>query len=133
MLGIALASGAPLMSGIVTGVVGGILVGALSGSPLAVSGPAAGLTVIVVAAVHELGSFEVFLVAVILAGVIQVLLGLGRAGILGSFIPDSVIKGMLAAIGLILILKQIPHAFGWDADPEGDHGLSASRRRDDVQ
>lgn len=119
-LGIALASGAPLMSGVITGIVGGIVTGAISGSALAVSGPAAGLTVIVLSAIEDLGSFEAFLVAVVLAGAIQVALGFGRAGIIGSFIPDSVIKGMLAAIGLILILKQIPHAFGVDPDPEGD-------------
>ena len=119
-LGIALASGAPLLSGLVTGIVGGIVVGGLSGSKLAVSGPAAGLTVIVLSAVAELGSFEAFLVAVVLAGALQLGFGFARGGVLGSFIPDAVIKGMLAAIGLILILKQIPHAFGWDADPEGD-------------
>jgi len=119
-LGIALASGAPLLSGLITGIVGGTLVGALSGSSLAVSGPAAGLTVIVLAAVEDLGSFEAFLVAVVFAGALQLTFGFLRGGILGSFIPDAVIKGMLAAIGLILILKQIPHAFGWHADPEGD-------------
>lgn len=119
-LGIALASGAPLLSGIMTGIVGGVVVGALSGSKLAVSGPAAGLTVIVLSAVQQLGSFEAFLVAVVLAGGLQLGFGFARGGVLGNFIPDAVIKGMLAAIGLILILKQIPHAFGWDADPEGD-------------
>jgi MFS superfamily sulfate permease-like transporter len=118
-LGIALASGAPLLSGIVTGIVGGIVVGALSGSSLAVPGPAAGLTVIVLAAIESLG-FPAFLTAVMLAGLIQLVLGLVRAGVIGSFIPDAVIKGMLAAIGLILILKQIPHAFGYDASPEGE-------------
>jgi len=118
-LGIALASGAPLMSGVITGICGGLVAGAISGSRLAVSGPAAGLTVIVAGAIGDLG-FSAFLTAVVLAGFIQIILGIARAGLVGSFIPDSVIKGMLAAIGLILILKQIPHAFGYDADPEGN-------------
>ena len=111
-LGIALASGAPLMSGIVTGVVGGLVVSRLSGSQLMVSGPAAGLTAIVVAAIAQLGSFEAFLAATVLAGVLQLVLAGLRAGIIGYFFPSSVIKGMLAAIGLILIIKQLPYAFG---------------------
>ena len=119
-LGIALASGAPLFSGIISGIVGGIVVGALSGSPLGVSGPAAGLAVIVLSAIQELGSFEVFLFAVVIAGVIQFLLGVAKAGVIGYYFPSSVIKGMLSGIGIIIILKQIPHAFGYDADPEGD-------------
>lgn len=119
-LGIALASGAPLFSGLVAGVVGGIVVGALSGSPLGVSGPAAGLAVIVLNAIDELGSFEAFLVAVILSGFLQILLGIARAGVLGYFFPSAVIKGMLAGIGLIIVLKQLPHAVGYDADPEGE-------------
>jgi carbonic anhydrase len=119
-LGVALASGAPLLSGIITGIVGGIIVGSLSGSQLAVSGPAAGLTTIVAAAIITLHSYEAFLLSVILAGVIQIILGLVRAGKVGLFFPSNVIKGMLAAIGIILILKQIPHAFGYDADAEGD-------------
>lgn len=119
-LGIALASGVPLFSGIIAGAVGGIVVSAVSRSPLSVSGPAAGLTVIVVAAVQKLPTFEAFLLAVFLAGAIQILLGVARAGIIGDFIPSSVIKGMLAAIGLILILKQVPHAVGYDRDYEGD-------------
>lgn len=119
-LGIALASGAPLFSGIIAGVVGGIIVGTLSGSALGVSGPAAGLTVIVLSAIGTLGSYQNFLVAVVLAGVLQILLGLLRAGIIGYYFPSSVIKGMLAAIGLILILKQIPHALGFDKDLVGD-------------
>jgi len=119
-LGIALASGAPLFSGIITGIVGGIVVGILSKSGVSVSGPAAGLTVIVLSAIATLGSWEAFLVAVVLAGVIQLLLGFVKAGIVSHYFPSSVIKGMLAAIGLILILKQIPHALGWDADYEGD-------------
>lgn len=119
-LGIALASGAPLFAGIVAGVVGGIVVGALSGSSLSVSGPAAGLTSIVAASIVDLGSFQAFLFAVVLAGVVQLLLGYLKAGSIGHFFPASVIKGMLAGIGLILILKQIPHAVGYDADFEGD-------------
>ena len=119
-LGIALASGAPLFSGLIAGILGGILVGALSGSPLGVSGPAAGLAVIVSAAIETLGSFEAFLLAVVLAGFFQIGLGLGKAGILAYFFPSAVIKGMLAGIGLLIVLKQIPHAFGWDVDPEGD-------------
>jgi carbonic anhydrase len=119
-LGIALASGAPLLSGIITGVIGGLIVGAVSGSQLAVSGPAAGLTTIVATAIITLHSYEAFLVAVVMAGIIQVILGLVKAGKIGLYFPSNVIKGMLAAIGIILILKQIPHAFGYDADAEGD-------------
>ncbi len=122
-LGIALASGAPLFSGIITGIVGGIVVGLISGSPLGVSGPAAGLTVIVLSAISSLGSFETFLLSVVLAGIFQILLGIIRAGIIGYYFPSSVIKGMLAAIGLILILKQIPHALGFDKDLIGDEGF----------
>lgn len=118
-LGIALASGAPLFSGLIAGIVGGLLVGMISGSPLGVSGPAAGLAVIVLTAIEDLGTFESFLVAVVLSGVIQVILGVARAGLLGYFFPSSVIKGMLAGIGLLIILKQIPHAVGHDAEPEG--------------
>lgn len=127
-LGIALASGAPLYSGLIAGVIGGIVVGALSKSPLSVSGPAAGLTVIIFSAIQELPSFEAFLVAVCLAGVIQIGFGLLRAGVVGDFIPSSVIKGMLAAIGLILILKQIPHAIGYHDDAA--EGLLAFADRD---
>jgi SulP family sulfate permease len=111
-LGIALASGAPMLSGLITGIVGGLVVSVLSGSQLMVSGPAAGLTAIVIAAIAELGSFDRFLVAVVLAGALQVGLGVARAGIIGYFFPSSVIRGMLAAIGVILILKQLPYAFG---------------------
>lgn len=119
-LGIALASGAPLFSGIIAGIVGGILVGAISGSQLGVSGPAAGLAVIVLTAIQDLGSFEIFLLAVFFAGVIQLVLGFAKAGIIGYYFPSSVIKGMLAGIGIIIFLKQIPHAFGYDANFEGD-------------
>ena len=119
-LGVALASGAPLLSGVLAGIVGGILVGMVSGSQTSVSGPAAGLTAIVAAQIVSLGSFPAFLLAVVLAGLIQIGLGLARAGFLASFFPSSVIKGLLAAIGVILILKQIPHVFGHDLDPEED-------------
>lgn len=115
-LGIALASGAPLLSGIISGVVGGIVIGALSKSQLSVSGPAAGLVVIVLTAIDNLGSFQAFLLAVVIAGILQVVLGFIKAGVIGLYFPSSVIKGMLAAIGLILILKQIPHLVGFDAD-----------------
>ncbi|MCA9649498.1 MAG: hypothetical protein KC501_06290 [Myxococcales bacterium] len=119
-LGIALASGAPLFSGIVSGIVGGIVVGALSGSHTSVSGPAAGLTAVILAQLALLGSFEAFLLAVLIAGVIQIALGLLRTGMLARFVPTSVIKGLLAAIGVILILKQLPHVLGHDTDPEGE-------------
>lgn len=119
-LGIALASGAPLFSGIIAGIVGGTLVAAVSGSSLGVSGPAAGLVVIVISAIQDLGSFEIFLFAVFISGLIQIILGIARAGVIGYYFPSSVIKGMLSGIGIIIILKQIPHAFGYDKDPEGD-------------
>ena len=119
-LGIALASGAPLFSGLIAGIIGGIVVGSLSGSKIGVSGPAAGLAAIVLTAIGTLGSYENFLVAVVLGGVIQLLFGVLKAGIIGYYFPSSVIKGMLTGIGIIIILKQIPHFFGYDADPEGD-------------
>lgn len=123
-LGIALGSGAPLFSGLIAGMVGGIVIGTLSGSQLSVSGPAAGLTAIVVAAIAKLQVFEVFLVAVVIAGFIQTILGFLKAGIIGDYIPNSVIKGMLAAIGIILILKQLPHFVGYDKDYLGDETFS---------
>src|SRR5690606_7563399 len=119
-LGISLASGAPLFSGVITGIVGGLLVVWLSGSQLSVSGPAAGLTVIVLNGIETLGSFEAFLLAVVLAGMLQLVLGFAKAGVIGMYFPSSVIKGMLAAIGLILILKQIPHLVGFDIDAFGE-------------
>lgn len=122
-LGIALASGAPLFSGIIAGVIGGVVVGSLSRSPLSVSGPAAGLASIVLIAIQDLNSFPAFLCSVVIAGLLQILLGYLRAGVIGHFVPIAVIKGMLAAIGLILILKQIPHAVGYDADFEGDESF----------
>jgi MFS superfamily sulfate permease-like transporter len=118
-LGIALASGAPLFSGIIAGIIGGIVVGALSGSKIGVSGPAAGLVAIVLTAIGTLGGYENFLVAVVLAGVIQLIFGFLKAGVIGYYFPSSVIKGMLTGIGIIIILKQIPHFFGYDAEPEG--------------
>jgi len=119
-LGIALASGAPSMAGILSGIVGGLVVGALSGSALSVSGPAAGLTVIVFTAIEELGSFPMFLSAVLLAGFLQFGLGWFKAGFVSAYFPVSVIRGMLSAIGLILILKQIPHLAGVDSDAFGE-------------
>jgi len=119
-LGIALASGAPLFSGLIAGIIGGIVVGSISGSQVGVSGPAAGLAAIVLTAISTLGGFENFLLAVVIGGVIQLVFGLLKAGIIGYYFPSSVIKGMLTGIGIIIILKQIPHFFGYDADPEGD-------------
>ena len=119
-LGIALASGAPLFSGLIAGIVGGIFVGSLSGSHIGVSGPAAGLAAIVLTAIATLGSFENFLLAVVLGGIIQLLFGVLKAGVIGYYFPSSVIKGMLTGIGIIIILKQIPHFFGYDVAPEGD-------------
>lgn len=118
-LGIALASGAPLFSGLIAGIVGGIVVGAISGSNIGVSGPAAGLAAIVLVAIDQLG-FQVFLSAVVIGGVIQIIFGVAKLGIIGYFFPSSVIRGMLTGIGIIIILKQIPHFLGDDDDPEGD-------------
>jgi SulP family sulfate permease len=119
-LGIALASGAPLFAGIIAGIVGGIVVGIASGSPLGVSGPAAGLAVIVLTSIAALGSWPAFLLAVVLAGILQLILGFAKAGFIAYFFPSSVIKGMLTGIGLLIILKQIPHALGYDKDAIGD-------------
>lgn len=125
-LGIALASGAPLFSGIIAGVIGGIFVGSISNSHLSVSGPAAGLTAIVLSAKSELGSFELFLAAVVLAGSIQLLLGFIKAGSISNYFPNNVIEGMLAGIGVIIFLKQLPHAVGYDPDFEGDEAFIQS-------
>lgn len=125
-LGVALASTGRsdlLFSGIIAGVVGGIVVGFASGSALGVSGPAAGLVVIVLNALDTLGSFEAFLLAVVIAGLLQIIAGLLKAGIIGYYFPSAVIKGMLAAIGITLVLKEIPHAFGYDADFMGDEAF----------
>ncbi len=119
-LGIALASGAPLFSGLIAGIVGGIVVGSMSGSHIGVSGPAAGLAAIVLTAITALGGWENFLVAVVLGGAIQIVFGVLKLGIIGYYFPSSVIKGMLTGIGIIIILKQIPYFFGLDKNPEGD-------------
>ncbi len=119
-LGIALASNAPPFAGLIAGIIGGVVIGFGSGSQLGVSGPAAGLAVIVATAIKTLGSFELFLTAVLIAGAIQIVLGLVRAGVIAYYFPNSVIKGMLSGIGIIIILKQIPHAVGYDKDFEGD-------------
>ena len=117
-LGIALASGAPLLSGIISGIIGGVIVGFFSGSQTSVSGPAAGLAAIVLASITKLGGFEVFSVALLLAGFLQLTGGMLKGGFIANYIPSNVIKGLLAAIGILLILKQIPHALGYDADHE---------------
>ncbi|MFY0627612.1 MAG: SulP family inorganic anion transporter [Reichenbachiella sp.] len=119
-LGIALASGAPLYSGLIAGIVGGIIVGSLSGSHTGVSGPAAGLAVVVLNSITELGTFELFLVAVVLAGIIQISIGLAGGGVIAYYFPSSIIMGMLSGIGIIIFLKQLPHAVGDDRDTEGD-------------
>jgi MFS superfamily sulfate permease-like transporter len=123
-LGIAMASGAPLFSGIIAGIVGGIIVGYLSKSHISVSGPAAGLTAIVLTAITDLGAFEIFLTAVFISGLIQLGLGFLKAGGISNYIPTNVIEGMLAGIGIIIILKQLPHAFGYDSNFEGDLAFS---------
>lgn len=125
-LGIALASGAPLFAGIISGVVGGIVVGFLSNSHLSVSGPAAGLTAIVLTAITELGTFNSFLLAVLIAGLIQLILGFIKAGSISNYFPTNVIEGMLAGIGVIIFLKQIPHAIGYDNDFAGDEAFLQS-------
>lgn len=119
-LGIAMASGAPLFSGIISGVIGGIVVGYLSTSHISVAGPAAGLTAIVLTAISDLGAFDIFLTAVFIAGLLQIILGFAKAGSISNFFPTNVIEGMLAGIGIIIIMKQLPHAFGYDSDFEGD-------------
>lgn len=123
-LGVALASGAPLLSGIISGIVGGIVVGFISESHVSVSGPAAGLSAVVLTAITQLGSFEVFLLALVIAGIIQLIVGIVKGGVIASYIPSDVIKGLLAAIGIILILKQIPHAVGFDRDTQEDFSFS---------
>lgn len=122
-LGIALASGAPLFSGIVAGVVGGLVIGTISKAQLSVSGPAAGLAAIVLSAITDLGAFNIFLCAIIIAGAIQLILGFIKAGTIANYFPSNVIEGMLAGIGLIIILKQIPHAVGFDKSYEGSESF----------
>lgn len=123
-LGIALASDAPLFAGLVAGIVGGLVVGSISGSHTSVSGPAAGLAAVVAMQIQSLESFNTFLLAVFIAGIMQIGFGIAKGGSLSAFFPSSVIQGLLAAIGAILILKQIPHVVGHDADPEGDMAFS---------
>ena len=118
-LGISLASGAPFFSGLISGIIGGIVVGLLSTSNLSVSGPAAGLAALVLAAITNIGSFELFLCAVLIAGILQVLMGIGRLGGIAEYFPSSVIKGMLTSIGILIVAKQIPHAVGYDRDEKG--------------
>jgi MFS superfamily sulfate permease-like transporter len=131
-LGIALASGAPLFSGMIAGIVGGIVIGSLSGSNLSVSGPAAGLTSIVLAAIVSLGRFELFLMAVVLAGAIQLALGFAKAGTVASYFPSNVITGMLTAIGITIILTQIPHALGYDKNADVDEGYTVQALKDMI-
>ncbi len=119
-LGISLASGAPFFSGIISGIIGGVLIGALSNSPLSVSGPAAGLAALVLGAITSIGDFSLFLCAVFIAGILQMLLGVAKLGGIANYIPGSVIKGMLTSIGILIIAKQIPHAFGYDKDEKGN-------------
>lgn len=119
-LGIALASGAPFFSGIISGIIGGIIIGSLSNSPLSVSGPAAGLAALVFGAISSIGDYSLFLCAVLIAGIIQILLGVAKLGGIANYIPGSVIKGMLTSIGILIVAKQIPHAFGYDKDEKGN-------------
>ncbi len=135
-LGIAQASGAPLFSGIIAGIVGGIVVGSISGSHLSVAGPAAGLTAIVLAAINELQAFDIFLCAVMVAGVVQMILGFLKGGIIGSYFPFAVIEGMLAGIGLTIIIKQIPEAIGYDPQKfmrDAEDGFSWSNFTESFQ
>lgn len=118
-LGISLASGAPFFSGIISGIIGGVIVGFLSGSKLSVSGPAAGLAALVLAAITNIGDFSLFLCAVLIAGILQIIIGLARLGGIANYFPSSVIKGMLTSIGILIIAKQIPHALGYDKNEEG--------------
>lgn len=119
-LGIALASGAPLFAGVTAGIIGGTIVAILSGSQISVAGPAAGLAVIVATAIQDLGDYRIFLLAVVMGGAFQLLMGILKLGVIGDYVPNAVIRGMLAAIGIVIFLKQIPHALGRDTDYEGD-------------
>lgn len=123
-LGIAHAVDAPLQAGLLSGVIGGLVVGALSGSAISVSGPAIGLTAVMVASIRDLGSFEAFLCAVLVAGVLQVATGLARGGAVADYLPGNVVRGLLAAVGVLLVLKQLPHLVGHDTDWEGDMGFA---------
>ena len=119
-LGISLASGAPFFSGIISGIIGGIVIGLLSSSKLSVSGPAAGLAALVLAAIHNIGDFRLFLCAVVIAGILQIIMGFVRLGGIANYFPSSVIKGMLTSIGILIIAKQIPHALGYDKTQNGE-------------
>ena len=119
-LGISLASGAPFFSGLISGIIGGIVIGSLSGSKLSVSGPAAGLAALVLAAITNIGAFDLFLCAVLIAGILQILMSVARLGGIANYFPSSVIKGMLTSIGILIIAKQIPHAVGYDKNAQGD-------------
>src|SRR3990167_674382 len=122
-LGVALASGVPLFSGILTGIIGGIIVGFVSQSSLSVSGPAAGMIAIVIAAITQLGSYETFLLALAIAGTMQIIAGFLRIGFVANYVPTNVIQGLLAAIGILIIVKQIPLAFGYYSDTDIIHGF----------
>lgn len=113
-LGIALASGAPFFSGLISGIIGGTVIGSLSSSKLSVSGPAAGLAALVLAAITNIGAYDLFLCAVLIAGIVQILMSVAKLGGIANYFPSSVIKGMLTSIGILIIAKQIPHAFGYD-------------------
>src|SRR6187549_2483092 len=115
-LGISLASGAPFFSGIISGIIGGVVIGLLSGSKLSVSGPAAGLAALVLSAITNIGAFDLFLCAVLIAGIIQILISVAKLGGIAIYFPSSVIKGLLTSIGILIIAKQIPHAVGYDRD-----------------
>lgn len=128
-LGVALGSNAPLFSGIIAGIAGGLVIGALSGSSLSVSGPAAGLTAVVAVAIGKMPVYEAFLLSVVIAGILQIVFGFLRAGILGDYVPNAVIRGMLAAIGIILILKQLPHLVGYDRNFQGDEAFFQADRK----
>src|SRR5690606_29489170 len=130
-LGVALASGAPLFSGLISGIVGGIVVGFFSKSAIGVSGPAAGLVVIVLNSINELGSYEAFLLAVVIAGLIQIVLGILRAGVISYYFPSSVIKGMLSAIGIMIFFQQIPLALGFSGNVDTDR-ISYTHLTDNI-
>jgi MFS superfamily sulfate permease-like transporter len=119
-LGISLASGAPFFSGLISGIIGGVIIGFFSGSKLSVSGPAAGLAALVLASITNIGSFDLFLCAVLIAGILQLLMSVAKLGGIANYFPSSVIKGMLTSIGILIIAKQIPHAVGYDKDEKGN-------------
>lgn len=118
-LGISLASGAPFFSGLISGIIGGIVIGSLSSSRLSVSGPAAGLAALVLASITNIGAFDLFLCAVLIAGILQVLMSLAKLGGIANYFPSSVVNGLLTSIGILIIAKQIPHAVGYDKNEKG--------------